>query len=251
MDIIENTPMETKSFIIPFTEVKAGDENNEAGRFSGYGSVFGNVDLGGDIVSPGAFAKSLNEWSRKGQLPAMYGFHNSTNPIGDWLVMREDEKGLFVEGQLWVKAESRIEQAIVAHNIMKGTGPKGLSIGYRVREFEDTETSQGTIRTLKEVDLMEVSVVGFAMNPLADVTAVKSLTDTEGDIVSKREAEKILRDAGLSKKQSKAFIAGGYDALKRDAKELVIAEGRDDSLDLSKLLKEVQTISTILEDKRV
>src|SRR5215468_7890967 len=33
-----------------------------AGELEGYASVFGNVDLGGDVVVPGAFKKTLNDW---------------------------------------------------------------------------------------------------------------------------------------------------------------------------------------------
>jgi len=239
---IENNTMEIKRFTIPF-EIKADDGNSSIGTFSGYGSIFGNIDLGGDIVLAGAFTKSLMEWQRKNALPSLFGFHKNDNPIGDWLEMREDEKGLFVRGQLWVKGEARIEQAIVAHNMMKGTGPKGLSIGYRTIDYEIIEHAGGQVRQLKELDLLEVSVVGLAMNQAAMVEDVKSLKNEEGKIVSKREAEKILRDAGLSKKQSKAFIAGGYDAISCDAEERNEAKNRDDSLVLGELLSSLKAIS--------
>jgi len=231
--------METKRFTVPFTiEGKEANENRDMGLFSGYGAVFGNVDLGGDIVEGGAFDESLKEWQSKDEMPAMFGFHSFVNPIGDWLEMREDEKGLFVKGQLWVKGDKRIEQAVVAHNIMRGTGPKGLSIGYRVQDHEDQETERGMVRKLKKVQLLEVSVVGFSMNPKAKVEAVKSLTDDDGQIITKREMESVLRDAGLSRKQAKAFIAEGYKGLSRDD---------ETQEDVSELLASLNKLTSIIK----
>jgi HK97 family phage prohead protease len=224
--------MEIKRAIIPF-EVKNEDPSNEMGLFEGYGSIFGNIDLGGDIVKGGAFNNTLTEWSSKGQLPQMLGFHQDGNVIGDWLEMREDEKGLYVKGQLWVKGDKRIEEAVKAHNILRGTGPKGLSIGYYVKDQDLLEFNGGMVRELKEIELFEVSVVGYSMNTQAFVTGVKSMTDDDGRILSKRDVEKVLRDAKLSRRQAKAFIAGGYEALVDDDKNQFEAKDRDDSLDLN------------------
>ena len=241
--------MEIKRAVIPF-EVKGEDVNNDLGLFEGYGSMFGNIDFGGDIVEGGAFTKSLGEWSSKGQLPQLLGFHQNSNVIGDWLEMREDEKGLYVKGQLWVKGDKRIEQAVVAHNIMRGTGPKGLSIGYSVKDSELEEFNGGTVRRLKEVQLFEVSVVGYAMNPKADVTAVKSMTDAEGHLLSKREVEKILRESGLSKRQSQAFIAKGWDGIERDAKTQADLNESDSHSELSGLAQSLKNLSTTLKHER-
>jgi HK97 family phage prohead protease len=242
----ENIKMEMKRATIPFN-IKQADVNNDMGLFEGYGSMFGNIDFGGDIVEGGAFRKSLAEWSEKGQLPQLLGFHKNSNVIGDWLEMREDEKGLYVKGQLWVKGDKRIEQAVVAHNIMRGTGPKGLSIGYSVKDSELEEFQGGTVRRLKEVELFEVSVVGYAMNPKADVTAVKSMTDADGRLLSKREVEKILRESGLSKRQSQAFIAKGYEGIERDAKTNLDLDESDSHSDLSGLAQSLKNLSTTLK----
>ena len=40
---------------------KADVLDEEQGIFEGYASVFGNLDSGGDIVDPGAFARTLEE----------------------------------------------------------------------------------------------------------------------------------------------------------------------------------------------
>ena len=237
--------MELKHAVIPF-EVKQEDIDNDMGLFEGYGSVFGNVDLGGDIVMQGAFRESLVKWKEKQQLPQLLGFHQDGNVIGDWLEMREDEKGLYVKGQLWVKAEKRIEDAVRAHNIMKGTGPKGLSIGYYVKDQELVEFNGGTVRQIKEIELFEVSVVGYAMNPKADVTRVKNMTLEDGETPSIRVAEKGLRDLGFSKKQAQAILAGGYNTIKRDADGDDEVKSREDSSDDQGLLESLKQFQTTL-----
>jgi len=236
---VKNNTMEMKRAIVPFDCKNEADASSDMGKFSGYGSVFGNIDFGGDIVVAGAFEKSLQKWQAKNAMPAMLGFHNSTNYIGDWITMREDEKGLFVSGQFWVKGDRRIEDAVRAHNIARGTAPKGLSIGYFAKEFEMVEFNGGMVRKLLEVELMEVSVVGFGMNDQALIENVKS----KQLMPTKRDIEKALREVGLSNRLSKAFIAVGYGALEQEAKRIEEDGNRDDSLDLSGVLKSLQTFS--------
>lgn len=227
-------------------EIKAeGDANSQEGFFEGYASTFGNVDFGGDIIQAGAFEKSLSSWGQKGQLPFLLAFHDLSRPIGDWLEMRETEKGLFVRGQLWVKSHKRIEDAVRVYNMLQGTGKKEMSIGFRIPDggYEVRETATGSVRVIKEIDLVEVSVVPIAMNEQALVTSVKSLTDDEGQLLSKREVEKALRDAGLSSRQAKAFIASGYDALERDAKGNGEGADRDDQTGMDELIASLRNYS--------
>ena len=72
----------------------------EDGTFSGYGSIFGNTDSYGDIVMPGAFATSLADHRRRGSRPKMFWQHDPREPIGSWVDLSEDGKGLWVEGRL-------------------------------------------------------------------------------------------------------------------------------------------------------
>src|ERR1051326_3759809 len=69
-------------------------------EFEGYGSVFGNKDLGGDVVVQGAFAKSLAAHEDAGTMPQMFWMHDPSRVPGKWLKMAEDDHGLFVHGQL-------------------------------------------------------------------------------------------------------------------------------------------------------
>lgn len=206
------------TLLAPFSEVKL--DAAAPGRFKGYGSTFGNVDLGKDRCAKGCFARSLTEHSKSETLPAMYWMHDRSEPIGDWIDMREDARGLVVEGQLWT-GDNATDASRKALNLLRGTSPKGLSIGYKTQKFSyDQKTG---VRTLEDTDLFEVSVVGYGMNPKALVTHVKGLF-LDGLIPSIRDVEDILRDAGMSSTQAKAFLANGYKALQRDADAPTAAE---------------------------
>lgn len=174
----------------------------EAGQFSGYGSIFGNVDKGGDIVAKGAFANSLAEWKKTGRSVPVLWQHQSDQPIGSWDGLKEDATGLFGEASLW------LDDAPYARLAYKGMSTKtitGLSIGYRVKEYNvDTETG---IYTLKEVDLVEISVVTNPMNDVARIADVKSMVEA-GRLPTLPEFEKFLREAGGFSKSEAAAIAG-------------------------------------------
>ena len=226
----QSNTMNLKHMVIPFSKME-GDANSEEGIFEGYGSVFDNVDSHGDIVRRGAFNDSLRAFQKEGLMPSMYWMHKMDEPIGDWLEMREDENGLYVKGRLWIRGDRAVPNAIKAYNMMMGTGKKGLSIGYFTEEQEASEYDGGSVNNLLKVRLLETSVVGWGSNPLSNVSNVKSLLGEDGSPLSKREVERKLRDAGLSRNEAKAFIAGGYDAAFRDEKSADESEERDASLE--------------------
>jgi len=188
--------MELRYVERPF-EVKAVEED---GTFSGYLSVFNNVDQGGDIVVPGAFTENLEAWKSKGELPPVLWQHRAGEPIGPFLEMREDSIGLWVKGRLLV---DDIPRAKEARALLKAKAIKGMSIGYVSRD--DSWDRVTGVRTLKKVDLWEGSLVTFPMNNMAGVSSVKSAIDA---IETVRGAEAFLRDVGgLSNAQAAAFIS--------------------------------------------
>ncbi len=140
--------------------------DEDTGRIDGYGSVFGLLDRGGDIVMPGAFKASLR--ARKGGVPMLWQ-HDPSIVIGVWNDFAEDEKGLKISGQLVMD----VPQAAIARALIKAGALKGLSIGYRTQDYEIDRTTGA--RRLKKVDLWEVSLVTFPMLPEAQITGVKSL----------------------------------------------------------------------------
>ena len=149
-------------------EFKLNDVS-DSGQFQGYAATFGNVDLGNDVVEPGAFEQSLRDTG--GKIPIL-DHHNPAQQIGWNLEAREDAFGLFVRGQLDLNVQAARER----HSLMKLAaqvgGRSGLSIGFQtVRDEPDAENFK--IRRLQEVRLMEYSLVTFPMNPEAGVTRVK------------------------------------------------------------------------------
>lgn len=181
-----------------FADAEAGAR----GEFVGYGSTFGNTDLGGDVVERGAFAETLKKRG-PGDVAMLWGHDVRQVPIGKWLDMREDDRGLQVRGQLTLD----IPRAREVHAALKEGTVKGLSIGYRIPAGGAEMDRNGRLRRIKSVDLFEVSVVTFPMNQRAQVARVK------GADMTIREFEAFLRDAGnFSAAAAKAIAAAGYKA---------------------------------------
>jgi hypothetical protein len=126
-------------------------------RFAGYAAVFDRVDRGGDVVRAGAFERSLRRDA--GSVPLLWQ-HRAGRPIGRVEYLREDRRGLRVIGRVVEgKAASLLEAGAVS----------GLSFGYRVREAKGAEP-----RELIDLELVEVSLVTFPMQPRARVHAVEA-----------------------------------------------------------------------------
>jgi HK97 family phage prohead protease len=171
---------------------------DEAGVFSGYASVFNEIDQGMDTVAPGAFVKSLS--ARK---PKMLWQHDTDKIIGVWDEVREDAKGLFVKGRVLMDVQKGKEAAA----LLRSGALDSMSIGYRTVEA----MAEGHVRKLMQVDLFEVSLVTFPMDERAKVVDVKS---KDGRFDPKL-VERALRDVcGLSISEAKAFMAEGFKALR-------------------------------------
>ena len=197
------------------------------GEFEGYGSVFGNEDLGGDVVMKGAFSRSLHEHKQKGSLPLMFWMHNPEKVAGKWLEMSEDDAGLRVKGML---ADTPLGNEI--HTLLKMEAVRGLSIGFSINDQE----WKGDTRLIKEAKLWEVSVVSLPMNPLAQVAHAKSQLSALGEYVpTAREFERILRDVGCSQSTAKRIISKVFDGQSREVPDDPV----DEQLGVADLLKNI------------
>jgi HK97 family phage prohead protease len=143
----------------------------EDGTFHGYASLFGVTDLGKDVVSKGAFTKSLA--SRPASRVRMLREHDQSEPIGTWSSIKEDTTGLAVEGKLVLDTVKGRE----THALLKAGALDGLSIGYRTKSAR-LDKAKG-VRLLDEVELHEISVVTFPMLPAATVHSVKHNGSTQ------------------------------------------------------------------------
>ncbi|MFO1169352.1 MAG: HK97 family phage prohead protease [Hyphomicrobiaceae bacterium] len=189
-------------------DLKAVDTD---GTFEGYASVFGAEDMAHDVVMPGAFAASLA--ARGPQGVKLLFQHDPAQPIGVWLELAEDKKGLYARGRLMPE----VARAREVLSLMRAGALDGLSIGFRtVKGVRDAKSG---IRRLNQIDLWEISVVTFPMLPEARVETVKT-RPFAGRVPTEREFERWLtRDAGLSRTQAQAIIRSGLKSLtaRRDA----------------------------------
>ena len=175
------------------------------GRFSGYASVWDVTDAYREQVARGAFAESLAETSAKGRtLPILW--QHRDEPIGHWVELREDDHGLFGEGELW------IDDAPYARIAQKGMGVgavTGLSIGYYVEDSSFDEKTR--IRTLKQLALIEASVVISPANDDARIDAIKAKL-AAGEHITERDFGRVLRERGFSRSDADEIATVGFKA---------------------------------------
>ena len=135
------------------------------GVFVGYASLFGVRDASGDMVMPGAFAASLKK--RGAPNIRMLFQHDANEPVGTWLEMRENERGLYVRGRL----DRHVQRGRELISLLESGGLDGLSIGFRTVSAAREKFTR--TRQLLNIDLWEVSLVTFPMLDGARVEATK------------------------------------------------------------------------------
>lgn len=138
------------------------------GEFSGYASVFGNVDDGGDIVVKGAFAETIVEDFARIKILALH--NGNWLPVGKPIELREDDHGLFIRGKISDTSMGRDIQTLLKDGVLNE-----LSIGYDAVDYAVDESTG--IRHLKQIKLWEVSIVTWAMNDQATIDDVKSMAE--------------------------------------------------------------------------
>lgn len=213
---------------LAFEQAEIKFANQAQGVFEGYASVFDVTDADGDIILPGAFKKALASQSRA---VAMFYNHRAWEiPVGKWLSLEEDSKGLFVRGELTPGHSGAADlKAAMAHGTVGG-----MSVGFLATQ--DDYDLGATGRIFKNVAaLREISICTFPANEQATVFSLKSL---EG-IDSLRDAEHWLRDsAGLSKSEAQGLIARIKSAVRSES------EGGD-RVTLAALLERIQTFPSL------
>lgn len=165
----------------------------ETGVIEGYASVFDGVDAYGDTVIRGAFKRTLKERSRGIKMR----FNHFSQVVGKWLDVHETQKGLKVKGQL-TPGHSLANDVLAS---LKHQAIDGLSIGYIPIEAEDNEHGG---KDLKDIELIEISVVEEPADEKARVVAVKSDIDHAESI---KDIERVLRDAGFSRDAATALVS--------------------------------------------
>jgi len=205
--------MELKHLALTQSEIKFGAEGNL--KFKGYASVFNGVDAYGDTILPGAYKQTLEDRERGVALR-----WNHYGPvIGKYLEIYEDERGLVVEGEL-TKGHSVAEDAAA---LLRHGAISGLSIGYIAKDYDSNEPHQG--RKLKQIELVEVSLVEEPADNAARVDMIKSALESAKDLKSIEAALK--REAGLSQQESTVIVSAVKSAIKQSD-----SEGEKDTLNI-------------------
>ncbi len=186
MDMRDDLGLEHK-----FVRIGETETVKEGVRIAGYASHFGEVDKGGDVVAEGAYSASLAALKAKGARIKMLWQHDPAQPIGVWDEVREDKRGLWVEGRI-LKDVARGREAAA---LIEAGAIDGLSIGYRTVKATKNDKGQ---RLLHELELWEVSLVTFPMLPSARVEQAK------GD---SPETDAMLRELAASIEDARQMLA--------------------------------------------
>jgi HK97 family phage prohead protease len=203
--------------LAPPLETRFVGQDAEQGVISGYASVFvgqpgGGPDSYGDVIARGAYAATLAEHKAAGTVPAMLWSHDSAKPVGRWLELKEDERGLFARGQLNLQTQAGRE----AFEHLKARDIGGLSIGFRITEGGFKFQPDGS-RLLTAVQLFEVSVVAMPAARAARITEIKS-------VGSRQQLVELLRDTGLPLAAAKSVAAGGWPALSGEEDDAALGD---------------------------
>lgn len=234
---------------VPWTVQLAGADA-PAMSFSGIAAVYGRPDDGRDYTfAKGAFDAAVKA-SRQGRFPAMLLQHGGYDfyiedmlPIGAWTEITADTEGLKVSGVL-----AETERGTDIYKLMK-LSPRpaidGLSIGFRATKRQVNESAAaGEPRIIiQEIELVEISVVTFPAMSAARVTSVQS------DLSVRNLERRLVRDAGLSRREAQALLRSGKSGLEalRDAGELDQEEGALPSGALAELAACIQRNTDILK----
>jgi uncharacterized protein len=138
-------------------------------RIAGYASVFNVVDLQGDVVQPGAFTRTLasRDW------PVQMRSNHFAGAVGKWTALKEDSRGLYVEGEL---TPGHSVANDLAASIQHGA-TAGLSIGFTVPDGGASIRSGGGGFNLSDLDLFEVSITDLPANTAAEITDVRGFRE--------------------------------------------------------------------------
>ena len=169
------------------------------------------MDAYGDVIANGAFTKTIADFKTSGVWPAMLSQHGGWDMSAESLTpsacgRRCVRTNTGCTSRAGLADTPRGREMYALMNMQPRPAINGMSIGFRAIEWANRSKPDEPRRTLKRVELVELSLVTFPANGKARVTGIKS--DADGPSI--RDAEKALRDAGFSRVQAKAILADGF-----------------------------------------
>jgi len=170
-----NRTMQKKSFDLVYES-----EQGDGGEIVAYASTFDRIpDAYGDVVAPGAFAKSLADWQASGNpIPLLFG-HRTDDPrmnLGAVIEASEDERGLRIRARF----DEDNEIAQYTRKLVKEGRLTKLSFAYDTLDSEFITLDDGTrANELKELKIYEISLVPIPANQLTEVISAKAANDDD------------------------------------------------------------------------
>lgn len=163
--------MQTKSFDC---KVKAAgpDDGLGEGEYRALVSVFGNRDYYGDVVQPGAFTETIDEWKKSGDPIPVYWSHRLDDPdmnIGYVIEAKETDKGLEVHAKL----DLENPKAMQVYRLLKGRRVTQHSFTYDILDAGPAELDEQEIYELRKLKLHEVGPTPIGANQDTELLAVK------------------------------------------------------------------------------
>ena len=170
-------------------EVK--DVDTKAGEVVGYFSAFGNVDSDGDIMMPGAFKRSIQDWGPegKGRIKHLLN-HDPSKPLGKIMDLKEDEYGLYYRSKIGTHQLGRdfvkmVESGLIAEH----------SIGFKTLR----EQKSGDANQIHEVMLFEgSSLTAWGANEATPLLGMKNMNSIEQIQDQIKSFEKFIRNSDVT-----------------------------------------------------
>jgi len=162
------------------------DADEKAGIIKGYGSYFGNKDSDNDIITKGAYKKTIAE---NGERVKYLYQHDMNQPIGKMTELYEDDKGLVFVAEI---AKTQLGKDVI--ELMKS----GIITENSVGILPIQKQNKGDYREINEVKLFEISAVTLAANDQAKILDVKGNVDVEKLYKRYDNLSKIIRKGNIS-----------------------------------------------------
>lgn len=199
-------------------QVKAAgpDDGLQEGQFKALVSVFGNVDSVGDKVMPGAFTKTLADWSSSGNPIPVYWSHRMDDPdmnIGYVIEAAETNDGLEVLGQLDLEDDAS-PKARQAYRLAKGRRATQWSFAYDVIDGGEVEADGEAYNELRELKLYEVSMTPIGANDQTELLAVKHTQSNSANGMASTITLTPADYAGLALKVGRTISAKNEESLR-------------------------------------
>jgi uncharacterized protein len=211
-----------KDIDISSFEVK---QENDKKTVEGYITTFGNKDVVDDIISKGAFGKSF----KTNKVKFLYQ-HDWKEVIGIFEELKEDDYGIYAKAVF-----ANTPRGQEAYELLKMGALDSFSIGFRINKFK---YEQDGSRVIEKASLMEASLVTFPANEMAQVTAVKGLS--EDGRIEKRDFEEMLKHFGFSQKEACIIVSKSYADLESHWDNGCGAEEKDNQSDFD--LKQIVSL---------